>query len=258
MKGECDILSKKRRDMEKDRIANYNEHTFALLKAVASNDVEQTRALITKDECKSIIDDTALFLRPFPLHYVTLCYEAIWRDADERKDKEWALAVQNSTNAMIEFWKEYYGVDGFPRIEYHIYNEDFYCAWDDETDEDILFKPKSEFIAFGKREIDLDLYCAVERFQFDKVEELLKQGANPLAEIYDGLNDNDVNFDFWSAIERIVQEVGFLRCEVTGFMHQLFSKQAYWILGEELFRNILGLAAHLEMFALLKKYEKTI
>ena len=243
--------------MEKDRITNYNEHTFALLKAVASNDVDEVRTLIVQDECKAIIEDIGLFSRPFPLHYVTLCYAAIWRDADDWKDKEWANAAKNSTDVMIEFWKEYYGVDSFPRIKYRTYCEDdFYCAWDDETDEDILFKPKSEFIALGKREIDLDLYCAVERFQFDKVEELLKQGANPRAEIYNGLNDNDVPFDSWSAIDRIDGEVGFLCCETMSSMRQLLSKQAHWFLGEQLFHNILSLAAHSEMSALLEKYEK--
>ena len=245
--------------MERDRITNYNEHTFALLKAVASNDVDEVRTLIAKDECKAIIEDIALFSRPFPLHYVTLCYEAIWRDADKWKDKEWANAAKKSTDVMIEFWKEYYGVESFPRIEYRIYNEDdFYCAWDDETDEDILFKPKSEFISYGKREIDLDLYCAVERFQFEKVEELLKQGANPRAEIYDGLNNLDVPFDSWSAIDRIDVEVGFLCCETMSFLHQLFSKQAHWFLGEMLLHNILGLAAHSEMGKLLKEYENYV
>jgi hypothetical protein len=45
--------------MERDRISNYNEHTFTLLKAVASNDVDEVRTLIIQDECKAIIDDIA-------------------------------------------------------------------------------------------------------------------------------------------------------------------------------------------------------
>ena len=40
--------------MEKDRITNYNEHTFALLKAVASNDVDEVRTLIVQDR-KSVV-----------------------------------------------------------------------------------------------------------------------------------------------------------------------------------------------------------
>lgn len=108
-----------------------------------------------------------------------------------------------------------------------------------------------------KKEIDLDLYCAVERFQFDKVEELLKQGANPRAEIYDGLNDGDVPFDSWSAIDRIDGEVGFLCCETMDFVRQLLSKQSHWFIGEMLFQNLMSLAAHSEMSELLKKYEKT-
>ena len=159
---------------------------------------------------------------------------------------------------MFEFWKEYYGVDRFPRIEYRTYSDDnFFCAWDDETDEDLLFHPKVEFLALGKREIDLDLYCAVERFQFDRVEELLKQGANPGAEIYDGLNEGDVPFDSWSAIDRIDGEVCFLCCETMDFVRQLLGKQAHWFIGEMLFQNLMSLAAHSEMSELLKKYEKT-
>ena len=41
--------------MERDRITttNYNEYSFALLKAVASNDVDEVRTLIIQDECKA-------------------------------------------------------------------------------------------------------------------------------------------------------------------------------------------------------------
>ena len=150
------------------------------------------------------------------------------------------------------------GRNGLPRPKgCLINNDDFYCAWDDETDDDLLFHSKCEFIALGKREIDLDLYCAVQRFQFDKVKELLEQGANPQAEIYDGLNDYDVPSDSWSAIDRIDEEVLYLCCETVDFLRQLFNKQAYWFLGEMLFHHILGLAAHLEMERLLEKYVKS-
>ncbi len=249
----CLAKNKKRKDMGRDRIANYNEHTFALLKAVASNDVDEVRILIKKDECRTILDDIALFSRPFPLHYITLCYVAIWRDADEWKDEEWANAVKTSTNKMVEFWEEYYGVDidYFPHIEYCTYRDDFYCAWEDETDDDILMAPKSKFMELGAREIDLDLYCAVSRFQFGKVRELLMQGANPEAEIFDELNDNLVPFDSYSAIDRIDGEVSFLCCETMDFMRQLFNKQAHWFMGEKLFQDILGLAAHSDMYRLL-------
>ena len=47
--------------MERDRITttNYNEYSFAILKSVASNDVDEVRTLIIQDECKAIIDDIA-------------------------------------------------------------------------------------------------------------------------------------------------------------------------------------------------------
>lgn len=82
--------------------ADYNEHSFALLKAVASNDVDEVRTLIKRDECKAIIDDIALFSHPFPLHYVTLCYKAIWRDADDWKDKERAMCRKVLFSAMLQ------------------------------------------------------------------------------------------------------------------------------------------------------------
>ena len=242
--------------MERVSTDKDNAHTFALLKAVVSNDVDEVRRLIAQDECRAVVADIAMLSRPFPLHYVTLCCEVIWREVDEWRDKEMAGALKRATDKMMEFWKEYYQVDSFPRIDYRTYCDDFFCAFDEDTDEDILFKPKSKFIAFGKREIDVDLYCAVERFQFDRVEELLKQGANPKAEIYRGLNDNDVNFDSWSAMDNIGCEEGFLCSEVVDFLHRLYIKQAEdWVVDRSLFHHILGLAAHSDMYRLLQKYE---
>lgn len=242
--------------MERDRIADCNEPAFALLKAVASNDIDTVRNLIQRAECKRILEDIALFSHPFPLHYITLCYEAIWRDPEEWRDKERARRAKNATSQMLEFWKEYYGVNTFDDVDYQIYHDDFYCADPDETDADILGAPKSRFVALGIREIDLDLYCAVERFCFIEVEELLRLGANPRAEIFDELNDDSAPLDAWNAVDRIAGEEGYLCCETMDFVYQLFGKQTPWFMGEILFHDLLGLAAHSKMHRLLTRYKK--
>lgn len=235
-----------------------NPNQCELLYAVVLNNVEETKELLAKIDDKSLLEDIGLLSKPFPLHYISLCNEAIWRYVDEWKNKEEATRFRDKSRAMVEFWKEYYRVEDFAQINYRIYNEDFYCAWDDETDEDILCAPKEDYIEVGCRALDLDLYCAVERFDFDEVERLLDMGANPDADLYDKpVEQRGEIDDCWSAIERIGFEKSYICSELLWLLRdaEIDMEKRRWI-DKGTVAHILGRAAHSEMYRLLEKYMK--
>jgi hypothetical protein len=93
------------------------------------------------------------------------------------------------------------------RFEYNKYFEYFYC--DDPSDSDIrdeiILEPISCFLEKGFRENDLRLYNRVECFDFEAVENLLKQGAKP--NIYFNGDDDS------SALDRIFSEYSYLMVE---------------------------------------------
>lgn len=95
----------------------------------------------------------------------------------------------------------------------------------------------------GIKEIDIDLRCNVEKFNFEEVERLLLDGANPYVEIPD---DDDNCFD------RIGGECSF-------FNNELFDA----IIGNTYERDLdveipdlIGLAAHEKMYHLLMNKAK--
>lgn len=235
----------------------YNDpNQSELLYAVVLNNVEETKELLAKIEDKSLLEDIGLLSKPFPLHYISLCNEAIWRYVDEWKDKEEATRFRDKSRAMVEFWKEYYRVEDFEQIDYHIYNEDFYCAWDDETDEDILCASKEDYINAGCRMLDIDLYCAVCRFDFNEVKSLLDMGANPDAKLYDKPKEQRKNLEEINVMERIGFERWFLCSELLWLKDaEMNVKKREWI-DKGTVAHILGLVAHSEMYRLLEKYKK--
>lgn len=237
----------------------YNDpNQCELLNAVVLNNVEETKELLAKIEDKSLLEDIGLLSKPFPLHYISLCNEAIWRYVDEWRDKEEATRFRDKSRAMVEFWKEYYCVEDFAQINYCIYNEDFYCAWDDETDEDILWGPKDDYINAGCKMLDIDLFCAVCRFDFDNVKRLLDMGADPDVDLYDKpVEQRGEIDDCWNAMDRIGGEESYICSELLWLLRdaEIDMGKRRWI-DKGTVAHILGLAAHSEMYRLLDKYMK--
>ena len=56
----------------------------------------------------------------------------------------------------------------------------FYCDNPDATVEDCLCTTEDELKKKGFRDIDIELACCVYKFQFERVEQLLEQGADPI------------------------------------------------------------------------------
>lgn len=222
------------------------------------HNIVETKELLAKIENKCILQDIGLLAEPFPLHYISLCHEVMWREVDEWNDKEMAKINKDKACAMVEFWREYYVVRDFVSIDYRKYYEDFYCADPDETDEDILWAPKSKFIEAGSREIDVDLYCAVCRFDFERTHQLLDMGANPNIDLYE---KPESELEEWEkhdgchALNKIGAEESYLIHETLWLLQEAKTDMVKrgWI-DRGTISNILGIAAYSEMYRLLDMY----
>ena len=235
-----------------------NPKNRALLDAVVINDIESTKALLAQLEDKSFIENIGLLSRPFPLYYISLCNEVIWREVDEYNDKEMARRNRDESLAMVEFWKEYLGVNDLGAIDYRYYRDDlyYYCPGDDTTDNDILLIATTEdYIKCGSREIDISLLCAVARLDFEKVRHLLERGANPDVDLHftpiETRTDTDEPDNVFSIISSRCAYLSTEHCCVLReFRHnRLFQ-------GHDILEYLLDLAALNEMYRLLDKYVK--
>ena len=225
-----------------------------LLEACLFSDLEGIKDGLKEVSDRSVLEDVNLYSIPTPLYHLTLLNQMVfdteyWTDIDE--DKQAAVAwMEERTKRVIDFWLEFYGVDELPQPKYEDYTiDDFFCAMLEDDDEEILDAPKEAFIQHGCREIDVDLYLATDRFQFNKAEALLKQGANPCAELHYSGNPDHGDW----AYHRIGAEVVFLALELLPLYKEAFDGQTPTLHGDE-YRDLLGLAEHVKMEKLFEKY----
>lgn len=187
----------------------------------------------------------------FDLVNLTFFNQTIWFD------ESWIDSIKPlvekhrlRTKQMLDFWRTEYGQQKIQmQIEYNQYWEYFFC--DDPNDfEEIISKPISKYLKNGYREIDLKLYNRAQCFDFAEVKSLLRKGAK--SDIHFE-NDGDS-----STFSRISVECAYLStCHVIP-KYEVFDTKGYIQSFDikEMFRNILGLAAHEEMYHLLDKYNK--
>lgn len=190
--------------------------------------------------------------KAFDLKNLTLFNQKIWFDAEWRDEiKPLTEKIRKQTKQMLDFWDlESAQPNSIKPIEYNDYCDFFYC--DDPNDPDdndeVICDPISYFLDEGFKEIDVRLYNRVECFDFKEVKKLLEQGAKADIDFY---NDGDS-----SAFGRVHSEVSYLAtCHVVPEFKAFETKgykQNFDI--TEMFRNLLGLAAHQDMYQLLDEY----
>lgn len=225
-----------------------------LLEACLFSDLEGIKDGLKEISDKSVLEDVNLYSIPTPLYHLTLLNQMVfdteyWTDLDD-EDKKVVFWMEERTKRVEDYWKEYYRVTELLSPEYEKYTEaDFYRAWEDDDDEDILDAPKDKFLQYGCRELDVDLYLAAERFQFEIVESLLKRGANPCAELCYEVDSYDSHMTY----NRIGTEVVYLSLELLPVYRKMFAGKdgtPY----DNIYLDLLGLAEHIKMEKLFEKY----
>lgn len=230
-----------------------NKKLEKLFLAVYFNDLEkviefknQSSELYVKKDKYPIDQNTT-----FDLINLTLFNEIIWFDVSWRKEiMPLVEKHRQRTKQMLDFWRAELGLQKIQRnIKYNHYCDYFYCD-DPEDFEEIIMEPISTYLKEGFREIDLRLYNRVQCFDFEEVKKLLEQGAK--SDIHFE-NDGDS-----SAFSRISSECSYLTtCHVIPEF-EMFEKNGYNQSFDttRMFGDILGLAAHEEMYHLLDKYDE--
>ena len=180
---------------------------------------------------------------PYPLHYITICWDIIFSYLEEWEEK-YKPTLRNrkvENDKFKTFFETECGLD-MSNVPFSDYWNCFYCAEPDKDVEDCLCETVDNLHEMGLSDMDIELAVQVEKFNFDEVERLLKQGADPLKE-----RSKD---DEETCVSRIYQEVLFIYSE--------FEEE---VLGKEKLKDVevdLGylfcLAAHEKMDHLLDEY----
>ena len=182
---------------------------------------------------------------PYPLHFITICWDIIFGYVLEEWKEEYKEIVRKrkvENDKFIAFFRRL-GLD-MTKIPFPNYWKEFYCYDPEDTIEDCLDMTEDELKKKGFRDIDIELACCVNKFQFEKVEQLLEQGADPLK---DWAEDDD---EHQTCVTRIYSEIQFI---YSYFVSKILGKEELDDFERELC-NLFCLAAHEKMDHLLDKY----
>jgi hypothetical protein len=194
----------------------------------------------------------------FDLINLTFFNQSIWRgDGWRDESKVFAERRHTQTLQMLDFWRTELGRQEINRtVEYNQFWNCFYCEDPAITDEIGVSEPIQDYVGKGYREIDLMLYNRAECFDFIETKKLLELGANPDITFYETKEDEERD-DGYNILDRIGSECSYLLTCQIWFRYELFDKGGYPYFDiDEMFSDLLGLAAHEEMYDLLKPYSK--
>jgi len=200
-------------------------------------------------------------MHSFDLMNLTFFNQVIWFDdcwIDEIKP--FVERRRQQTTQMLDFWRIEFSKQDIQRtIEYNQCWDCFYCENPSVTNE-MSYEPIQDYVDKGYRKIDLMLYNRAECFDFVETKKLLELGANPNITFYENEEDKKRD-DGYNILDRIGSECSYLTsCEVIPVFKTHEEKGFYPYSGKEnverLFGDLIGLAAHEEMYGLLKPYSK--
>ena len=192
-----------------------------------------------------LLEDCGLLSSHFPICRIPPCWEtAIGNVSDWNPDCQPLVRdFLKRVSQVKAILRDSFDIPYSP-IDYQQYTVDFYAAGPDESIEEALWIDSMEDACRnGARPIDAELYYAGVRFDFACVEELLKQGANPRVPMED---PDD------SLMHRIVGEASFLSFETAHAWKS--DRLGYRDVKEQEIADLVGLAAHEQMYALLTRY----
>lgn len=195
---------------------------------------------------KSLVDDIGLLSTPFPIWRIPQCWEiAMGTDPSIYRDEiQGEVSDFMERNAKVKaIFAETFSIDYTP-IDYQKYCDYFFSEAPDESDENILVDDNlAEIYKYGSRDLDIQLYCAVVRFDFPKVKELLEKGADPYMPASSDVSD--------SSFMRIDVECSFLcTCQLSW----AWKPTRRYPVDEQNIGDIIGWAAHETMFDWIMRY----
>ena len=111
---------------------------------------------------KQWLDNIGVFDVPFPLHYISMCAQAILSDADDPWNKDFEpirIKMLADCRRILEFMGNEYGCDIDCEIDYQKYTEYFYAAEKGATDEDIKIATAKASIDTPTANINISAMC---------------------------------------------------------------------------------------------------
>ena len=191
---------------------------------------------------------------PFiPAYQITMLADSVWRNVSSLSDESTLDLSQIQTNIsqMLQFWKDYYGVDELQEMDYKEYVSLIYSI---SSDDDEACVDEDDVKKHNINELDALLLNKSLCRNKKAVIELLQQGANPCFEI---------EHEFESAYQSLYSEESYQSsCYYVPLLH-LFAEKGYDIFNtfdddviRGMFAALYGAGSSAELMHAIEKYSQ--
>lgn len=217
-----------------------------MIAAAFVSDLPTIKSVITEDFSPYIkIKDGSMPY--FPVWGLTECQRWIFgADWKGNKHESEVQSLLRKNQGVMSFWKDdmHFAVE---EINFQRYTDVFFA---DDPMDSYEEQCRGEYIRKGYKPIDVDLWIAVNKFDYKEVERLLKVGADP------EVKDRD---DERNCLDRISAECAYLDA-CTDVFYLMFEYERTGNvpnqIDKETLYDLIGFAAHEKMYALMQPYFK--
>ena len=213
-----------------------------LITACAMADSEELKMLLGERADGRVVAVLYDSWHKVPLHLLTQYARLMWEYWGGGEHQELATRMLEQTAKVEAFWQSYYGWRSMPDIDWQPCRDfvsELVCV-----DEDILSSAVSKY---GHRPMDVELYQAMAEFDFEQVEQLLLQGANPNTYLQSPVNEPPKYYEYNALME--VWSESPDDSFIDEFKNVAKSEDEW-----DIVTTIFAAAAYANLFILLKRY----
>ena len=142
----------------------------------------------------------------FPIRYITKCWDIVLRpEAFKKETRDFVSWLRLRNNQVKNFYRHWgFDIDKL-NIEYWDYDLN-YTVFDD-YEEEFINDAIDKYGEAGTREIDVQHYMAGMKCNIPKVKQLLEEGANTEAPIYDYYGCHTLKTDLFDKVWMMSQQI---------------------------------------------------
>ena len=130
---------------------------------------------------KQLLTDTGLLENPLPIWRIPQMWEDCIHDSNDWSEKARPDVIDflDRVHQIKAILSKEFGIEYTP-VDYAAYRSEL-CMYepDDSMEEVLMVEDAKVFCNSERRLIDIELFCASEKYNYVRVKELLLQGANP-------------------------------------------------------------------------------
>jgi len=219
------------------------------IEAVYNFDLDIFKSLLEVESFdESLLTDIGLIEgSKCPIYWLSQCWNIVLEHEEDWDSLVTRKIVENrrKNQEIMEIFKNRFGVTLSPVVFTNFgFLRDRFLEKENASFEDIFGESRDSLLGKDFKDIDIDLYLAVSRFDIDETKKLLVSGANP-----------KVRFPFnGSAWGGAMGESDWLRLEIEDYMYDGFHKDPFY--GDACWtHNLITHAAYERMSRLLKEYD---